>query len=268
MTYVLFEPTKSNNMDKIWDQWWENISIKRELQKLEENDLLPIFLKYLPKTGKILEAGCGLGQWVIYLKQKGYNIIGIDFAQEAIDMAKGFDKTLPIEFGDVTKIPYHDNHFDAYISLGVVEHFEKGPYLALKEANRVLKPDGLIFISIPVFNLVRHITSPIERIFYYLKENRNIRKLLGKENYPNKHFIEYRFTIKEFTRILEVAEFKIEKIIPFGHIGCGLFNQFFEPLPFLRTRLLTNSFQFLAALIKTISPWLAPHSVIWIGRRK
>jgi ubiquinone/menaquinone biosynthesis C-methylase UbiE len=39
--------------------------------------------------------------------------------------------------------------------MGVVEHFEQGPLPALKEAYRVLKPDGMIFVSVPTFNIIR-----------------------------------------------------------------------------------------------------------------
>ena len=60
-----------------------------------------------------------------------------------------------MEVGDILDIRYPDSSFEAYISMGVVEHFEDGPVPALKEAYRVLKPNGLIFVSTPTVNVIR-----------------------------------------------------------------------------------------------------------------
>ena len=42
-----------------------------------------------------------------------------------------------------------------YMSVGVIEHFENGPEETLKEARRVLHPDGVALISVPYLNLAR-----------------------------------------------------------------------------------------------------------------
>ena len=36
------------------------------------------FLRHLPREEPILEGGCGLGAWVIFLEEQGYDIAGID----------------------------------------------------------------------------------------------------------------------------------------------------------------------------------------------
>ena len=45
---------------------------------------------------------------------------------------------------------FPDNHFDAYLSLGVIEHWEEGPQQAIDEAYRVIKPGGYFFVSTPL----------------------------------------------------------------------------------------------------------------------
>ena len=52
-----------------------------------------------------------------------------------------------------------DNQYDAYISIGVVEHRIDGPEPFLVEANRVLKPGGIAFISVPYVNPLRRFKS-------------------------------------------------------------------------------------------------------------
>ena len=139
-----------------WDYAWFTKTIEQELKACDiESPPRELFLSYLPREGKILDAGCGLGKWVIYLHHRGYDIVGIDNSATAIAKLKDFDKSLQVELGDILDIHYPENFFDAYISMGIVEHFEDGPTSALNEAYRVLKPNGLIFVSVPTVNVIR-----------------------------------------------------------------------------------------------------------------
>lgn len=148
----------------LWHSMWTQRSIETELEScLLELPARELFISYIPKGGRALEAGCGLGKWVIYLKRLGYDIVGIDNNELAISKLKDYDRSLQVELGDVLDIHYPDSSFDAYISMGVVEHFENGPLPALKEAHRVLKPGGLIFISVPTVNISRKLTRRLLR---------------------------------------------------------------------------------------------------------
>lgn len=164
-----YRQRKADN--KFWTKHWGSISVEQMLKGISNNPRERIFMKYLPK-GKILEGGCGLGQWVIYLSSLGYNIEGVDFSKETIKKIKDYMPDAPVKVGDVTSLDYPDNYFDAYISLGVAEHFPEGPDLVLREAHRVLKNGGLIVYSVPYMNLVRKILSPFE----HLKERKQKKK--------------------------------------------------------------------------------------------
>jgi len=127
---------------------WMSRTIEQELEACDlETPPRELFLSYLSKEDKVVDAGCGFAKWVIYLHRRGYDIVGIDNNELAISKLKEFDETLPVEVGDIVNIQYPDNHFDGYISMGVVEHFEEGPQAPLNEAFRLLKPGGLIFVS-------------------------------------------------------------------------------------------------------------------------
>ncbi len=267
MAYALYESSQVGGSSEFWDMCWEKTSLERQLAMTTKDDELNIFLKYLPKNGKILEAGCGLGRWVICLKNRGYDIKGIDFSKQVIDLIKNYDPAIPVELGNIMDINYPDNYFDVYISLGVVEHFVEGPFNVLEEAKRVVKQNGMLFISVPVFNPIRHVTLPFEKLFRFIIENYLVRKLLGKSPYPPKNFIEYRFIRKEFSRHLLKLGFEIEEIIPFCHIELGLFNHFLEPIFFLRNKHLLAIFRRTAKYLKNICPWLAPHMTMWIVRK-
>lgn len=58
------------------------------------------------KEGRIIEAGCGAGRILRYYHDRGYNIIGMDFIDVAIDKLKGIDPTLQVE--DITNLRHAD----------------------------------------------------------------------------------------------------------------------------------------------------------------
>ena len=138
---------------KVWDSQWENISPEKEIRKWDFYGLRPWIMKYAPRYGKVIEAGCGSGRWVLYLSRLGINIDGIDFSKPTIDYLNDWRKknNFDIEFikGDVTDLPYKNNSLSGYISLGVIEHFYEGPQKPLKEAFRVLMPGGVAIITTP-----------------------------------------------------------------------------------------------------------------------
>jgi SAM-dependent methyltransferase len=180
---------------------WENRSIEGEIEGAETRTIVPIFEKYLSgKKVRIMEGGCGIGSWCEWFQERGHDAVGIEYNEEIVNKAKKFKPDVKVELGDVTDLQHPDNSFDAYISLGVVEHFENGPQQALKEAHRILKPGGLAFISVPYLTVLRRLISHPVRSVYFL-----LRKLKNQPNY----FWEYRYTKNELKRYLEEAGFEI-----------------------------------------------------------
>ena len=228
----------------MWDNMWTSRTIERELEACDiEPPPRELFLEYLSKQDKIVDAGCGFAKWVIYLHRRGFDIVGIDNYEFAISKLKEFDASLQVEVGDILNIKYPDNYFDAYISMGVVEHFEEGPHAALNEAYRLLKPGGLIFVSVPTVNIIRSIirlpvrntirsflrslmiikkgwsesktSAFLDTIDTLLPEKLKaiISKLPGKKR-RYYHFTEYRYTKGELEDFLKKAGFEVIKTIP------------------------------------------------------
>lgn len=267
MAYILSECIEGDikEMDKIWGAIWTSQNIEGQLKQTENDDLLPIFFKYLPKSGPILEGGCGLARWVIYLQNKGYNILGLEYSKETVDAVKRYDRNVPIEFGNITNTRFMDDHFDAYISLGVVEHFENGPDEALREARRILRPGGLLLISIPTLTPVRRFISYPQEVYNLLRENKYVRALQGKKPYPQKHFFEIRYSIKEFDSILKRHGFLIYERFPYFHTPFGLLNYCHEPPSFIsENKLAKMQVINISKALKKISKWLAPGGILWV----
>jgi len=198
MSYKLFSFKTSDEHDL---EQWDNRSLEGEMESFEGRTLVRIFGKFLNGSkSDILEGGCGFGAWCEWFQKKGHHIVGIEYDKKIVSQAKKFKDDVAVELGDITDLKFEDNSFDAYISLGVIEHFEHGPEKALEEAHRILKPGGLALVTTPLLTALRRFVShPIRNLYFF------IRKLKRKPKY----FWEYRFTKKELRRYLENAGFEI-----------------------------------------------------------
>jgi len=178
-----------------WQKIWSEKSLTEKTKLIDlcnSSEKLPYFLKWLPHKGLILEAGCGAGQWVIYLNKLGYNLIGIDIVSEIITFAKRQFSEFNDRFfeGNILKLDFPDNTFDAYISLGVIEHFLEGPQQAIIEMKRVLKPNGIAIVYVPLFNYFCMLMYWISNIFFPLKSCNIIRRIFGKSKISYNRLIE------------------------------------------------------------------------------
>jgi ubiquinone/menaquinone biosynthesis C-methylase UbiE len=126
-----------------------------------------LFLKYLSQGAKILEAGCGLGDIVLALRARDFGCYGLDFAGNVIKTLNENFPDMPFHRGDIRSLHYSDAFFDGYISLGVIEHFIEGQEGMLREAARVTKPGGYIFINVPALNAYRKLRC---RYGFYAKK--------------------------------------------------------------------------------------------------
>jgi len=97
---------------------------------------------------KILDAGCGFGQWTRILSELNENIYAMDSEYYRINIAKKILKinnreNISFHVGSIENLPFADDTFDAIISYSVIywTDFKK----SLKEFYRVLKPNGVVY---------------------------------------------------------------------------------------------------------------------------
>lgn len=170
---------------------WKKAWATKDLQKLIEDCdrdtvFLPFIRRYLPKGSFILEGGCGLGQWVIYLGRQGYRVTGVDIVANCVETCKKNFPDADICAGDVRCLPFSNHCFDGYVSIGVIEHMIEGPETTLREFWRVLKPGGIAVILVPAFNYFMRMWYPIRNFLVdKLRYNQHLRQFLGKSSYPS-----------------------------------------------------------------------------------
>ncbi len=198
MSYTFYSIKTRKRQD---EGMWAGENFEGLVRSSQNRTLFQIFKRHLKKTNlKILEAGCGMGTWVFNLEKMGHSVIGIDYMESTIRKLKDYDPDFPVQQGDVENLDFPDNTFDVYVSLGVLEHFKEGPHQALKEGRRVLKPDGLVFITVPYLSLLRKLVAHPMRDLYFL-----LRKIQNKKYY----FWEYRYSKEELENFLKSTGFKI-----------------------------------------------------------
>ena len=128
--------------------------------------------------------------------------MGFDYAINAMRKARQIVGPLQLVAGDLTSIGVSNDVFDAIISIGVVEHRHAGPEVFLYEMRRILKPGGVLMISVPYFNPLRK---------WRAKHG------AYQDNVNGLDFYQYAFSREEFCRILESTGYEIETTYSYAH---------------------------------------------------
>lgn len=117
-------------------------------QKLERYFLEKIrFVEKVCKArGRLLDVGCALGYFVKIALNEGFDAYGIDFSEYAIEEAKKLVGDRVICADVEQEIPFDYNYFDVVTVWDTLEHL-KYPDLFLKRIGKVLKKNGLLFIT-------------------------------------------------------------------------------------------------------------------------
>jgi 2-polyprenyl-6-hydroxyphenyl methylase/3-demethylubiquinone-9 3-methyltransferase len=158
-------------------------------------------LASIPAGEKILDAGCGNGEFSTFLAEIGYQVTSIDISTVATHHAR---KHFPQGVFGVTSLeegmPFHDGSFSAVWSSEVLEHLFD-VHAALSEINRVLAMEGLFILTTPHHGVLKNIIIAFKNF----------------DHHYNPYLSHIRFfTQKTLTMCLERAGFTV---VSFGGVG-------------------------------------------------
>ena len=104
--------------------------------------------KLLKDKEKVLDFGCGNGRFSEIFKKTQY--IGVDISSKLIDMAQKKYPRKKFLVIDGLNLPFKDNFFDLVIAIAVFHHIPSKELRikVLKEIKRVLKNNGILFLSV------------------------------------------------------------------------------------------------------------------------
>ncbi len=232
----------AEDMAGVWDANWRTAA--PDWRACERDHKWPHVRMLLPAGGKVLEAGCGLGQWVRFLNEQGFDAWGVDFAGETIERGRELWPEIGqrLQRGDLRSLPFADATFDGMVSFGAVEHNEEGIEAPLADMLRVLKPGGVLYCSVPALNHVR--AAGALAVKDWVVRNPWIRKASGRS--PEVSFYQYVFSPDEYRRRLTSVGFEVLELLPQTYM-----DRFLGSGRSVRRRLVET--------VHGVSPWTTAH---------
>jgi SAM-dependent methyltransferase len=127
----------------VWGTAPEFVGPRHELR---ERLLLALLLRAKPGPS-VLNAGAGQGTFTQLLEQRGFEVTSMDLSPPAVEVLRERVQG-PVALGNLLDVPFDDESFDVVVLGEVLEHIARDDE-ALKEAARVLRPGGVVAISVP-----------------------------------------------------------------------------------------------------------------------
>lgn len=173
--------------------------------------------KYLDKFieslsgNRILDMGCGNGINTSYLFKHKFDVIGVDASDSMLNVARKMFPELIFEQQNILQTKFEENFFDGIVLAYVINHFnQEGLSLLRKEIDRILKKNGVLFVSAHIGDTEEVVSDPLDdsiQIYYnfitvdildklfsdYNREKYFTRKSYGEEEFLcDKMFVVYR----------------------------------------------------------------------------
>jgi SAM-dependent methyltransferase len=202
------------------------------MEESKNNPLLESTIKVLSTLprGRILDLGCGWGDYSKRLKDLGFDVLAADIDTKRFR----YRDDIQFQYCDITKeMPFPDDCFDHVLLMEVVEHL-RNPYQVLSNICRIIKKDGCIILSTPnILNLKSRFRFFFEGSYDYFREPPLDQVKNPKEVIFNLHLVPYRY--QELEYLLAATGFKIIDIA--ASICEGYGYGFFLPVMKLQARL-------------------------------
>ena len=106
-----------------------------------------LFLKYLRKTGRILDLGCGSGRDTLYFKKLGYDVDAIDGSKKLCELATQYTK-IPVKCMKFNELDAVDCYDGIWACSSLVHITKKELIEILKKIRIALKDDGIFYVAL------------------------------------------------------------------------------------------------------------------------
>lgn len=248
---------------RFWeDKYAQEHIAGKSSEEFKKQGFWPLLEGVLSKDKRYLDVGCGIGGWILFLKEQGYNIEGVDIAARTVRALTEYDPELKVKVASMTAIPYEDNSLDGVLAIGTLEYVEDKVPKAIEEVRRVLKSGGVFFTEVPVANCVRRaVYIPLKRL------ERAVRVWRGQQPV----FSNYLFDRKELKRLLESGGFEVMEEKPHDLPDADSHYGLYIDFPFLRGAepyKLNGLGRAVKAVLNSISPWLVSTGMVIVAKKR
>lgn len=123
-------------------------------------DFIESHYKYSKFKGRtILEIGCSAGGILEPFLQSGAAVRGYDYNDSYLEYGRSVDKRLDLRHGGIDDIGSIRDRFDLIIMNHVLEHMHD-PKETIQAAGRLLKDNGILYLSVPSIKNTQYYNSP------------------------------------------------------------------------------------------------------------
>ncbi|HJS98196.1 MAG TPA: methyltransferase domain-containing protein [Terriglobales bacterium] len=169
-----------------------------------------------------LDAGCGTGTLARWLAEQGCKVEGVDASTEMLDVARKLtsqaSKVLPVTFRQIETIealPFPAKSFDGVLCSSVLEYVIN-PRACMGELGRVLRPNGLLVISVPS-------ARSIARML--LKRAYACTAVIGRPWPRYLSISRHEYSVGEFRRLLQTVGLRMQSFVSLGTPAARWFPQ-------------------------------------------
>lgn len=160
--------------------------IYKLLVKIEEKQILDNLLSNKKSKLKILDIGCGKGEFLVNISNDKFDKYGVEINPDGYKICK--EKKIKVYNQELKDLTFGDNIFDAITLRHVIEHLDK-PNEIMHSIKRILKEDGILVMGTPNTdglgfrygqNIWFHLDAPRHLILYNKK---SLEYLLNKAGF-------------------------------------------------------------------------------------
>ncbi len=154
----------------------------------------------------LLDFGCGLGRHSIFFAQKGFDISAFDLSSDGTDHLRSWAEkerlNIDVRTADMLSLPYPDNNFDCLFAYHVISHTDTtGMNRIIQEINRVIKPNGEIYIT-----LCSKETWSFAEAGYPVIDENTVRKT---DDGPEKNILHFYVSLDDIINIFGVVNLEL-----------------------------------------------------------
>jgi SAM-dependent methyltransferase len=186
-------------------------------------DMLAILEADFDKRARILDISTYCGFVAVALSKAGYSVNATDVP--AVFNCEGLVTKLTkydIHFKGsdlVNEMPYADSTFEIISCCETLEHLNFNPIIALKHINRILKPGGILYLTVPnvsrLYNIYQHLKGKEDNAFIDMFSTRYADGTHPLQSF-GVHWHEY--TANELHRVLDTAGYRVLELKYVEHL--------------------------------------------------
>lgn len=171
-----------------------DIYTQQYFNDLSEASYIDKFLEKLTPGAKVLDVGCGPGQFTQYMMNKGFSVKGIDFSTEMLTIAQEKVPNGTFQQADMRNLPFDDEHFDGlFVAYSLIHIPSEEIPQTLNGFLRVLKPGGYIEIIAQKGEADQMANMPVlpsEKMFFNFFTTERLSKFLENSGFTIEYQVE------------------------------------------------------------------------------